>query len=87
MSDTTDKGWRETPAGPLAFEASNPVLCVRVERAIRMLGIGKTKLYELIAEGELEAIRIGRRTLIMQSSIDDFILRLRLKNSAPRQSA
>jgi len=52
-----------------------------------MLGIGKTKLYELIAEGELEAIRIGRRTLIMQSSIDDFIQRLRLKNSAPRQSA
>nr|WP_293856988.1 helix-turn-helix domain-containing protein [Sphingomonas sp. SCN 67-18] len=62
-------------------------MCVRVERAIRMLGIGKTKLYELIAEGELEAIRIGRRTLIMQSSIDDFIQRLRLKNSAPRQSA
>jgi len=42
-----------------------------------MLGIGKTKLYELIAEGELETIRIGRRTLIMQASIDALIQRLR----------
>lgn len=52
-------------------------LCVRVSVAMRLLGIGKTKLYELIATGDLETIRIGRRTLIMQASIDSFVARLR----------
>ena len=39
--------------------------------------IGKTKLYELVGSGDLEAIRIGRRTLILQTSIDALINRLR----------
>lgn len=42
-----------------------------------LLGIGKTKLYELLASGELEAIRVGRRTLILRASIDALIERLR----------
>ncbi len=42
-----------------------------------MLDIGKTKLYELVAGGDLEAIRIGRRTLILRSSIDALVGRLR----------
>jgi excisionase family DNA binding protein len=52
-------------------------VCVRVSTAMRLLGIGKTKLYELVATGDLETIRIGRRTLIMQASIDAFVARLR----------
>jgi excisionase family DNA binding protein len=52
-------------------------ICVRVDRAMRMLDIGKTKLYELIADGELETSRIGRRTLILRQSIDALISRLR----------
>jgi excisionase family DNA binding protein len=56
--------------------ASSP-LCVRVDQAVRLLGIGKTKLYELIGAGELETIRIGRRTLIVQASIDSLVERLR----------
>ena len=48
-----------------------------------MLDIGKTKLYELVGSGDLEAIRIGRRTLILQASIDALINRLR---SPPAES-
>ena len=36
---------------------------------MRMLDIGKTKLYELIASGERETIHIGRRTLVKTESI------------------
>ena len=61
-------------------------ICVRIDRAMHRLDIGKTKLYELIAEGELEAIRIGRRTLVIQSSIDALILRLRFESSLKRRS-
>jgi len=52
-------------------------VCVRIDRTMQMLDIGKTKLYELIAAGELETVHIGRRTLVLQTSIDDLITRLR----------
>jgi excisionase family DNA binding protein len=52
-------------------------VCIRIDHAMRMLGIGKTKLYELIATGELETIHIGRRRLVLRSSIDAMIQRLR----------
>jgi excisionase family DNA binding protein len=52
-------------------------LCVRVDQALHSLGIGKTKLYELIGAGELETIRIGRRTLVLQASLEDLVERLR----------
>jgi excisionase family DNA binding protein len=34
-----------------------------------MLGIGKTKLGELIASGELDTVRIGSRRLVKIASI------------------
>lgn len=44
------------------------ILCSQVE-AGKMLSIGKTKLGELIAQGELETIRIGARRLVRISSV------------------
>ena len=64
---------------------SEPVLCVRVDRAMGMLGIDKTKLYELIATGELETIRIVRRTFVLRVSIEQFVERLRQKNINERR--
>ena len=58
-------------------QTGDPPICVRVTRAMAMLDIGKTKLYELVGNGDLEAIRIGRRTLILQKSIDALVGRLR----------
>ena len=45
-----------------------PILCSQTE-AGKMLAIGKTKLGELIAEGELESIRIGSRRLVKITSV------------------
>lgn len=44
------------------------VLCSQAE-AGKMLAIGKTKLSELIATGELETIRIGARRLVKIASV------------------
>lgn len=33
-------------------------ICVRVNDAARMIGVGRTKLYQLIATGELETVKI-----------------------------
>jgi hypothetical protein len=68
---------RETGSDSAQPSDTGSAVCVRVDRAMRMLDIGKTKLYELIGAGELETIHIGRRTLVLQESIDAMIQRLR----------
>lgn len=41
-----------------------------VAEACAQLRCGRTKLYRLISEGDLRTVTIGRRRLVMQSSID-----------------
>lgn len=56
----------EQPAQP----AVNPdAELVSVKDAITLLGIGRTKLYELINSREIDSVKIGTRTLIKQASI------------------
>jgi excisionase family DNA binding protein len=35
----------------------------------KALGLGRTKIYDLIARGKLETVKIGRRTLVKVASI------------------
>jgi excisionase family DNA binding protein len=44
-----------------------------IKEAARSIGIGRTKLYELIHKGELVAIKIGRRTLVTTASIEALV--------------
>jgi excisionase family DNA binding protein len=48
-------------------------LTVRVREACRLTGIGRSKLYELIAAGEIEIIKVGTITLIPRGSLQNFI--------------
>ena len=68
---------REPRDGQQPASDDECALCVMVDRAMRMLDIGKTKLYELIAAGELETIHIGRGTLVLRASIEALVERLR----------
>ncbi|MBD3760591.1 helix-turn-helix domain-containing protein [Rhizorhabdus sp.] len=52
-------------------------LTVRVADAARLLGIGKTKIYELIGAQEIEIIKLGRATLVIRASLEAFIERQR----------
>lgn len=45
-------------------------LAVRIPDAVRMTGIGRTKLYALIATGEVTTVKIGRSTLIPVASLE-----------------
>lgn len=44
--------------------ASPEPLAVRIPEACRMIGIGRSKLYELIAEGAVHVVKIGSITVI-----------------------
>jgi len=50
-------------------------LCVRIPIASQMLGIGRTKTYELIEAGELETIKLGKAVLITTKSLEAFVRR------------
>ena len=55
-------------------------ICVRVNDAARMIGIGRTKLYELISSGELETVKIGKATRITTASLHRLVERCRALN-------
>jgi excisionase family DNA binding protein len=60
---------------------SNPLpLCVRVNVAAQMIGIGRTKFYQLISDGEVEVIKVGNATLITTASLSAFVERQRLQH-------
>ena len=44
-------------------------LSVRIKDACKMTGIGRSKLYELIASGDVETVKVGAMTLIPVSSL------------------
>jgi hypothetical protein len=71
----------DRPAGRLPSSEPPSAVCVRIDRAMQMLAIGKTKLYQLIAAGDLETIHIGRRTLVLQASIEALVERLRRQDA------
>lgn len=48
-------------------------LAHRVDSACHRLGIGRTKLYSLIAEGKIRPIKIGSRTLVPESELQRLI--------------
>ena len=52
-------------------------LAVRVSQAARMVGLGRSKFYELIAAGDVETVKIGRCTLVPIESLHDLIEKAR----------
>lgn len=61
-------------------------LLVKLTDAMRTLCIGRTTLYELMDGGELETVKIGRRRLIVTSSMNDYIDRLIAGQQKPSRS-
>lgn len=52
-------------------------LTVRIPAAVRMTGIGRSKLYELIREGAIDVVKIGSATLIPVASLHRLLERNR----------
>jgi excisionase family DNA binding protein len=50
-------------------------MAYRIEDACRLLGIGKTKLYDLAAGNHIRMLKIGRRTVVDAASLSAFIAR------------
>ena len=60
-----------------ADKPGQPPLLLRVEEAARLLSVGRSKAYELIAAGELESVTIGRSRRVPLDALRAFVARLR----------
>jgi excisionase family DNA binding protein len=58
-----------------------PVLLLRVEEAAERLGIARTLMYQLVREGQVESVRVGRLRRIPVQCLEDYIEDLRTRPS------
>lgn len=59
--------------GDDGFGAAARPITVRIREACRLTGIGRSKLYMLIAEGHIEVVKVGSMTLISYRSLEKFL--------------
>lgn len=51
----------------------------RVPEAAQILGLGKSKTYELVQSGAIRTVRVGRAVRVPASAIDEFAERLEVE--------
>jgi excisionase family DNA binding protein len=56
-------------AAQLSGDREPHPLCVRASEACGLLSIGRSKLYELIAPGDIETVKIGTGTRVVMASL------------------
>ena len=55
------------PQNPLAYSPAD---------AGKLIGLSRSRIYELLAQNEIQAIKIGRNRRILRSSIEGYLTRL-----------
>jgi excisionase family DNA binding protein len=50
----------------------NPIL-VGIPEAARLMGLGRSKLYQILNEGELKLIKLGGRSLISVDELRSYV--------------
>jgi excisionase family DNA binding protein len=56
-------------------------ISIRISEAVRVTGLSKSKIYQLIASGDIEAAKVGRATVVLVESLKSF---LRSQRKRPR---
>jgi excisionase family DNA binding protein len=62
-------------------------LLVTVEGGARRIHLGRSKMYELIASGEIESVRIGKARRIPIAALEAYVARLRREQSPHKDGA
>ena len=67
---------QSSPPALLGLKQSETMLApitVRIPKAVELLGISRTKLYELINAREIDVIKVGSSTLVVVASLHRFV--------------
>lgn len=52
-----------------AWEQKIEPLTVRISTAVRITGLSRSRIYELIQSGDLDTVKVGRATLVQYASL------------------
>lgn len=63
----TTEGRRPPGAGPALL------ISISVDEAAGLLGIGRTRCYQLVLAGRIRSVKVGRRRLVVCSHLDEFV--------------
>lgn len=66
-------GGRDGILRPANYPQPLEKLAYRIDEAAHVSGIGRTSLYELIAAGQLKAIKAAGRRLILRADLEAFL--------------
>ena len=69
------------------FAAQVPAQLLTIPEAARVLGIGRSTVYELIGAGGLETVHIGRSVRVPLAGLIEFVDGLRVANRGRRGDA
>lgn len=59
----------------VASPSAGPHL-LTLEAVMQRLSVSRTKVYELLASGDLRSVRVGRRRLVSEAQLAQYIARL-----------
>ncbi len=57
----------------VVVDCCNQALLISVENAATILGIGRTRTFELVMSNAVTSVKIGRRRLVVRSSLQEFV--------------
>ena len=60
-----------------ARDRSVDPICVRVREAVRLTGLSRSRVYELMKSGDIEFVKVGSSTLIPYDALRSFIEKCR----------
>ncbi|QCB40501.1 DNA-binding protein [Sphingobium sp. PAMC28499] len=52
-----------------AWEKKIEPLTVRISTAVRITGLSRSRIYQLIQAGDLDTVKVGRATLVQYASL------------------
>lgn len=55
------------------MQEKNEPIALRINDVCRALGISRTSVYKIIAEGQLKTVRIAGRTLVLRTEIERLV--------------
>jgi excisionase family DNA binding protein len=65
----------EISASSKGAGSADPALLLSAEQVAALLNIHRATVFNLMRQGDLRSLRIGRRRLVTRAAIDDFITR------------
>jgi excisionase family DNA binding protein len=62
-----------SPVPPMDVSPPDAPLLLRVSEAAKLLGVSRSKTYELVASGQVPVVRIGRSVRVVRRELEQWI--------------